>query len=532
LKDAETVHRGPVLALPAPLRSAALRPALVAGALAAVAARAGWRGADMPNLLFRIELFRRAGFTIWSSAWYGGHTTPGYSVLLAPLGAVAGPGLVGAASAVVAAVCFDLLVRSVPEVVGCRAGAASLLFAAGTVVNLAIGRLAFALGLALGLAALAARRRHYGLALVLSIATPLGSPVAGVFLLLAWLAEAIHARHHRDAMAHALVLAAATLAPLAVLGGAFPEAGRFPFRLAAWALTVAACAAARWLPPSLGPVRIGAGLYAVAATLTFVLANPLGANVTRLGMFVLAPLLVATATLPRRALALLVIPLLWWQWSPAVDAVVRSGRDPSTDEAYYRPLLDELHRVGQPVGRIEIPLTLRHFEAAYVAPVVPIARGGERQLDIAVNEIFYRDGPLSPAAYRRWLLDNGVRYVALPDAPLDEAAEAEAVLLNTEPSFLTPVWTGAHWRLWRVVGADGLVEGPAALVEQTAETVVLDASSPGQVVVRVHASALWSVDGPACVEPTGGEWVHLQVRAAGRLELHPVLLGLRNRCPG
>ena len=67
--------------------------------------------------------------------------------------------------------------------------------------------------------------------------------------------------------------------------------------MAAWALTVAACAAAYWLPRSLGPVRVGAGLYAVAATLTFVLANPLGANVTRLGMFVLAPLLVATATL-------------------------------------------------------------------------------------------------------------------------------------------------------------------------------------------------------------------------------------------
>ena len=167
----------------------------------------------MPNLLFRIELFRRAGFTIWSSAWYGGHTTPGYSVLLAPLGAIAGPGLVGAASAVIAAVCFDLLLRTVPDLVRSRAGAASLLFAAGTVVNLAIGRLAFALGLALGLAALAARRRHRGLALVLSVATPFGSPVAGVFLLLAWLAVAIHARHRRAAMARALVLAAATLAP-------------------------------------------------------------------------------------------------------------------------------------------------------------------------------------------------------------------------------------------------------------------------------------------------------------------------------
>ena len=157
---------------------------------------------------------------------------------------------------------------------------------------------------------------------------------------------------------------------------------------------------------------------------------------------------------------------------------MRSGSDPSTEEAYYQPLLDELDRLGQPVGRIEIPLTLRHFEAAYVAPVVPIARGGERQLDIALNGLFYRDGPLNPGVYRRWLLDNGVRYVALPDAPLDEAAEAEAVLLKTGPSFLTPVWTGAHWRLWRVVGGDGMVDGPASLVAQTPETVVLDSVVP------------------------------------------------------
>ena len=211
--------------------------------------------------------------------------------------------------------------------------------------------------------------------------------------------------------------------------------------------------------------------------------------------------------------------------------MVRSGRDPSTEKAYYQPLLDELGRLGQPVGRIEIPLTLRHFETAYVAPVVPIARGGERQLDIANNGLFYRDGPLRAADYYRWLLDNGVRYVALPDVPFDEAAEAEAALLQRGPSFLTPVWVGAHWRLWQVRGADGLVDGPATLVDQTAETVVLDASSPGDVVVRVHASALWSVDGPACVEPTNGGWVHLRVSVPGRLELHPVLLGSRARCP-
>ena len=173
---------------------------IVAGGLAVMAGVAGWRGADVPNHQFRIELFRRAGFTVWSSAWYGGHHTPGYSVLLPSLGALLGPGLVGVLAALVAAAGFDRLVRRLPGVAGARAGWASLIFAAGTVVNLAVGRLAFALGLAFGLAALVAgvertsSRAWWVAAAALSSATALASPVAGCFLALVWVAGAVVAR--------------------------------------------------------------------------------------------------------------------------------------------------------------------------------------------------------------------------------------------------------------------------------------------------------------------------------------------------
>ena len=512
----------PRLALPSVLPAA-----LVAGGLAALTALLDWEGADVPNYLFRIDLFRQVGFTVWSTAWYAGHTTLGYSVLLAPIGAVLGPAVAGGVSAVVAAVCFDRLVRDIPSVRPGRALAGSLVFAAGTMVNLAVGRLAFAIGLALALAALlAGRRRHHPLAGVLSLATALASPVAGAFLALAWVAVALATGRLRP-----LLAAAVTAVPVLVVAVAFGDGGRFPFRAGAWVVTLLVCLTVRWLPPSMRAVRIGAALYALAATVTFAVPNALGANVTRLGMFVLAPLLVAAGVLWRPALITLVVALLFWQWSPAVDAVVRSGRDPSTDAAYYQPLLRAV-RTMAPVGRLEIPLTLHHFEAAFVAPSVPIARGWERQADIATNPIFYEPGPLDPATYHRWLVDEGIELVALADAPLDASAEAEAALLRTEPAFLEPVWQGAHWRLWRVVGSEGLVDGPAALVTQTAETVVLDARSAGPVVVRVHASALWSVDGPACIEPaTTDGWVHLRASGPGRLVLHPVLWGPRARCP-
>jgi hypothetical protein len=84
---------------------------ILAAALAALATALGWHGADTPNVLFRIELFRRAGFTVWNAAWYGGHHTVGYSALLPPLGAAVGPALLGIASATLAAVCFDWLLR-------------------------------------------------------------------------------------------------------------------------------------------------------------------------------------------------------------------------------------------------------------------------------------------------------------------------------------------------------------------------------------------------------------------------------------
>ncbi|HSL59974.1 MAG TPA: hypothetical protein VK866_19165, partial [Acidimicrobiales bacterium] len=98
-----------------------MRRAAVAGALAAAVGVAtvivaGWRGADLPAQIFRVELFRASGFAIWNNQWFGGHHTPGYSVLFPPLGAALGPLGVGGASTVVAAAALgDLLERVAPR---------------------------------------------------------------------------------------------------------------------------------------------------------------------------------------------------------------------------------------------------------------------------------------------------------------------------------------------------------------------------------------------------------------------------------
>ena len=43
------------------------------------------------------------------------------------------------------------------------------------------------------------------------------------------------------------------------------------------------------------------------------------------------------------------------------------------------------------MGRLEIPATQNHWETAFVAPVVSLARGWERQVDIADNPMFYEE---------------------------------------------------------------------------------------------------------------------------------------------
>jgi hypothetical protein len=508
--------------------------AVLAAGLAVLATVLGWQGADAPNYLFRIELFRQAGLTVWNMAWYGGHYTIGYSALLPPLGALLGPAVLNVAAAAVASICFVRLLP-VAAISPGRRRAAALLFAAGTVTNVAVGRLAFALGLAIGLAAVVAGGRGRSrLAAVLSLATTLASPVAGAFLALAWVAAAVAdlGRPRRSLMAP-MVYSALALAPIAVTALVFPEGGTFPFRWTSLLVVLAACALALALVPrSHRAVRVGAALYAGAAVATFVLATPLGANLARLGMYLAAPILVAVVPRRRMAMVALALPLLlWWQWSPAFDGMLRAGADPSSDAAYHQPLIDFLDQQPRVVGRIEIPLTEHHFEAAYVATAVPLARGWERQLDIADNPLFYEPG-LDAVRYRAWLVDNGIDFVALPDVPLDPSAEAEVAIVTGNPSYLQPVWHSDHWRVWRVVGSPGLVSGPARLAARDADHLTVDATGPGVVLVRVHWTAFWSLTGSGCVAPSSDGWTRIQVSAPSHLVLEPKLFGPAQQCAG
>ena len=211
-------------------------PAAVAAGLAVVAVVLRWRGSDLPAHFFRIHLVERDGFEVWNNYWYGGHHTLGYGFAFPVLGAVLGIWTLAVASAALSAFLVDRLIIAAT---GRRNLWASLWFAVGTLTNVAIGRLPFALGLTVGLVAvLTARHRWFLPAAVTAVATASASPVVSAFLAVTFTAWALAEPGERRFFGG---LATASIAPVLVITLLYPQGGTFPFRWTALLWTVLVC---------------------------------------------------------------------------------------------------------------------------------------------------------------------------------------------------------------------------------------------------------------------------------------------------
>jgi hypothetical protein len=496
----------------------------IAAALAAAYLITRPSSLDLAAQAFRAGLFTSHGFLFWNDYWYGGHYLLGYSVLFPPLGALLGTRVTGALAAVATAALFAAIVH---RRYGERAWIASLWLGGATASMLMANRLTFALGTAIGLGALLAVQRGRGLlAGGLAALSGLASPVAGIFVAVAGGALAMTGQRRTG-----FVLIVAALVPIAILAVAFPTGGSFPFAVGAFIpVALFAAAALLLLPAEERVLRAGVALYAVVCILLFAFHTQIGANAARLGSLFGGPVL-ALGLSGRRpvVLALCALPLLYWQWSAPVRDLAAGWGDPSTTAGYYGPLIDELHRLtaGQPV-RIEIPPTRNRFEADYVAPKYPLARGWLRQSEAADFDLFV-GGNLTAAAYRAWLSDNGVSYVALADADPDYLAEDEDELIRGGLPYLRQVWSNDHWRLYRVERAIGLTSPAAEPAEPSgaanrltrvgASSFAFDARDAGSYLVRIHYTPYWTVtSGDACVA-RNGDWTRLDVRHPGTVKV-------------
>jgi hypothetical protein len=214
-------------------------------------------------------------------------------------------------------------------------------------------------------------------------------------------------------------------------------------------------------------------------------------------------------------------PLLYIQWQPPAHDLITSAENPAVHASYWRPLLSFLRSRPGPPFRIEIPFTSSHWEAYYVAPEFPIARGWERQLDERDNPLFY-NGTLTPQHYEAWLHRLAVRFVAVAGTSVDSSAQQELALIDRGLPYLHLVWRARDFRVYAVHDPTPIVSGPATLLHDGPNFLTLRATAPGDVLVRVRYSPYWELtQGSGCVLPAG-DFTALRLRRAG-----PVRLAIR-----
>jgi hypothetical protein len=523
-------------------------PTVVAAVLAAAYLIIQPSGADLPAQLLRTRLFGAEGFGLWDNWWYAGHYLLGYSVLFPALAWLTTPQLVGALASVGTAAAFEALAY---HAYGPDSWLAATWLGAATVTELCSGRLTFALGLCgVALTALALQRRRVLPATGLAFLTGLASPVGALFAALAGATVLITGPGRRSGAA----VIVASLAPVVALAIAFPEGGSQPFTFPTlWPLLLIAAILMVALPRHSSTLRAATALYTLGCLAAYLISTPVGANAARLGELLAGPLAAlilwqshdrppdgqlggiaggqsrsrADGWASRRVrprlivLAVAAIPLTYIQVQDAIGDLQHGSQAPSDGAAYYTPLLRFLDRqpgAAQHSWRVEVPFTQGHWEADRLAPLFPLARGWERQLDIADNHLFY-GGRLDAATYEQWLRQLAVRYVALADATPDYSSHREVKLIEQGLPYLRLVARLRHWRVYRVTDATPIVSGPARLRSMGPQSLTLDVRHAGTAYVRVRWSPYWQVSGiDACVAPRGAFTV-VKARSSGTARL-------------
>jgi hypothetical protein len=488
----------------------------VAAVLLAVWLLASPHTPDLAAQAYRVALFRQLGFVVWDEHWYGGHTLPGYSLLFPPLGALLGVWLLGA----VCVLCSTaLFARAAERVYGAPAALGAAWFAVAAVGDVWAGRIAFALGVTLALAAVVALlSRRPRLAALAAAASAAASPVAGVLLALAGVTAALVRRGPRPALS----LSLPPVVVVAVLSALFGEGGFEPFPFTSFVATVLVTGAfLAALPRSERMLRAGATLYLLACLACLLVHTPLGSNVERYGVLLAGPLLLCVrsraAARSRAALAIaLCAAAVWTVWGPARETAAVAGSE-ATSAGYYAPVERFLAARG-PV-RVEVPLTRTHWEAALLAGRISLARGWEKQLDERYDAVLLGHH-LDAASYLGWLREQAVTYVALPDTATDHSSAAEARLIRGGLPYLREVFRSRHWRVYRVRGATPLASGPGRLTSLGHDSFTLAASAPGRFLVRVHYTRyLVLADGSGCVRAAPQGWTEVDAASAGPLRV-------------
>jgi hypothetical protein len=488
-------------------------PGIVAGGAIAVAFGAAYllappMGRDFSAQLAHAELAESHWPELLDLRWYGGFDPLGYSVLSPPVMALLGVPLTTALAYVATVVLFAALLKNagVPRpVAGAITGSVCL------TGNLVVTRTTFALGLALALGALlAVTSGRLRVSSGLSVLAPLASPVAGVFLGVAGGALFLSGRRRAG-----VALAVSALVPTIAVGLAFGNGGYQTFAAKQALVSLIVCLAVTGLCWRRPVVRWGGLLSAVLVVAAYLLPTPVGTTATRLPELFAAPTIVAVATLPLVAIIAAIAGTVLLLPPVSITEVLERG-DPALSAEFYAPLLHQL-TAREAAGPIEVVPTRRRGEAAFVAPVVAIAKGWSRQTDTERHAIFY-NGTLNADTYRRWLDDNAISYVAISQGPYDWSAPDEVTLIRHGLPYLQAVWSDQTWTLYAVTNPRPVIAAPGRVIARDAVSLTVSLPDPGEYVVRLPWSRYLTASN-GCMRPTGDGWSVIVVKQPGTAKI-------------
>ncbi len=462
----------------------------------------------------RVAVFEQVGFSPWSNQWFAGHHLAGYGLFVQALSSWFGSTLVAVASAVLGSVGFWLIVRRVVErqspagspllaVVWCSLAMSTSVWA---------GRTPFCVGFAAAtwavLAALSSRRAT---AAMLAVAAGLASPVCAVFVCVAavgWLGR------ERAPMRSGAALVAGASVVLVAGALLFPERGRYPFPVGSY-INIVASTVVLIVGVRAHPRVVRAGLaYVALATILFIVPNPVGSIVERLGSIVAGPILVLLWRPRLPLLVAIVVAVTAWQVRPMSFAW--SQRHPSYDAAFFEPAVTFL--LDQPgVFRVEAVPLRSHAESDYLARVLPLARGWAGHVDRDRNPLFF--GDLSAEEYEAWLIDEGVAFVALAEAPIDTTGLREAALVRGGLPFLEEVWSNPDWVIYAVTPRPTLATPGLEVTAMTVDAIEAQVQVPGSYELKVRFSPWFLVDGAACVSESESGWTTVVATRPGAIAI-------------
>jgi hypothetical protein len=440
-------------------------------------------GVDLSAQIARAGFATQHAMSPIDFRWFGGTVTFGYSLWVAPLMALIGPKTVG----VIAAVLGTWATTRLFQRAGARrpliGGLAAAFCQASSMLE---GRVPFDLGLSLGLCSLLllgrrTRSRTAGAA-ILGLLAGAASPVAALLMFVCAAALILH-RRYSDGV---LVLASSAV-PVILVSGIFGEGGQQPFSIASAASAAGALAIALLLLPKKQKLlRVGAAVGILMVVVAFLLPTPVGSNATRLPLLFALPVILAFADRGRRIIAMAVVMTFAVQ-APASASTVMQAGTPESKATFYTPVIRELMWRGPLSGRVEVPESAGHWESAYVAKYLPLARGWLRQVDVKLNDqVFYKDRPTAET-YRQFLRSNAVQYVAIPNASLTKNGDKERTLVQAGLPYLHRVWSNANWQLYAVDDPVPVVNLPGRIQDYTEATVVLRAPANA----TVHLGLRW-----------------------------------------